>query len=172
MKMSPCQPHCPQAPAAHPPPAARHLSLVTCHLPLALMLLVALAFRGLPASAASALHASTNATVLRALSTPRNHYFAPKPSAAALAHAQSQRLAPASTTNTKSPLSPVPGGGPLTSIRTSWEGTPSDFTLDPPDPSGAAGPNGILATVNERIAYFDKSGRSEERRVGKECRSR
>ena len=122
------------------------------------MLLVALAFRGLPASAASALHASTNATVLRALSTPRNHYFAPKPSAAALAHAQSQRLAPASKTNTKSPLSPVPGGGPLTSIRTSWEGIPSDFTLDPPDPSGAAGPNGILATVNERIAYFDKSG--------------
>src|SRR6266850_133701 len=55
--------------------------------------------------------------------------------------------------------SPGPqGGNPLTSVAAGWEGIPSDFTLEPPDPSGAAGPNGILATVNLRIAYYDKIG--------------
>src|SRR5882724_9305322 len=55
---------------------------------------------------------------------------------------------------------PPSGGGsnPLTSISASWEGIPSDFTLEPPDPSGAVGPNGVLATVNLRLAYYDKSG--------------
>jgi uncharacterized repeat protein (TIGR01451 family) len=33
-----------------------------------------------------------------------------------------------------------------------------NFLVEPPDSSGAAGPNGILASVNERIAYFDKTG--------------
>jgi len=34
----------------------------------------------------------------------------------------------------------------------------TDFTLEPPDPHGAAGPGGIIQTVNLRIAYWSKSG--------------
>src|SRR6267378_2562032 len=54
---------------------------------------------------------------------------------------------------------PLDGGGhPLTLISASWEGIPTDFTLEPPDPSGAVGPNGVLATVNLRVAYYNKLG--------------
>ena len=49
-------------------------------------------------------------------------------------------------------------GSPLTTVTASFAGIPTDFTLEPPDPSGAAGPNGVLQTVNLRIAYSDKSG--------------
>lgn len=56
------------------------------------------------------------------------------------------------------PLPPGAGGNPLTAISASWEGIPNDFTFEPPDSSGAVGLNGVLATVNERIAYYDKSG--------------
>jgi uncharacterized repeat protein (TIGR01451 family) len=51
-------------------------------------------------------------------------------------------------------------GGPDTVVSASWPGIPTDFTLEPPDPSGAAGPNGILAAVNLRVAYYDKTGRA------------
>ncbi len=50
------------------------------------------------------------------------------------------------------------GPGPLATIRESWEGMSSDFTLEPPDPHGAAGPNGIIQTVNLRIKYWNKNG--------------
>ncbi len=41
-----------------------------------------------------------------------------------------------------------------------WEGMAqvANSTIRPPDPHGAAGPSGIVATVNGRIAYYDKSG--------------
>ena len=38
--------------------------------------------------------------------------------------------------------------GPVAPITASWEGMSSDFTLEPPDPHGAAGPNGILQVIN------------------------
>jgi len=65
--------------------------------------------------------------------------------------------------NQATPLQyPAPSGqsspSPLTTVATSWAGIPTDFTLEPPDPSGAAGPNGILQTVNLRVAYSDKNG--------------
>src|ERR1041385_2571160 len=47
---------------------------------------------------------------------------------------------------------------PLTTVGASWPGIPSDFTLEPPDPHGAAGPNGIMQVVNTRIEYWTKSG--------------
>jgi uncharacterized repeat protein (TIGR01451 family) len=50
------------------------------------------------------------------------------------------------------------GGNPMTLLTTSWEGIGSDLNFEPPDPSGAVGPNGVLATVNLRLAYFTKSG--------------
>jgi uncharacterized repeat protein (TIGR01451 family) len=53
---------------------------------------------------------------------------------------------------------PLKGPSPKTAISTSWEGLHSDFVFEPPDTHGAAGPNGIIAVVNLRIAYFDKSG--------------
>src|SRR5882672_9142721 len=65
------------------------------------------------------------------------------------------------------PLVPAPQGlgpssgdlpGPLSFVSASWEGMSSDFFYEPPDPHGAAGPNGIIQVVNVRIAYFDKSG--------------
>lgn len=49
---------------------------------------------------------------------------------------------------------------PLTSVAASWEGIPTQFTLEPPDPHGAAGPNGIIQVVNVRIAYWSKSGQA------------
>jgi uncharacterized repeat protein (TIGR01451 family) len=53
---------------------------------------------------------------------------------------------------------PDSGPSPLASVSSSWEGIRSDFTLEPPDPHGAAGPNGIIQVVNVRIAYWDKTG--------------
>lgn len=41
---------------------------------------------------------------------------------------------------------------------TGWEGIGSNRTLEPPDPHGAAGPNGIIQVVNVDIAYWDKLG--------------
>jgi len=49
---------------------------------------------------------------------------------------------------------------PLASISASWEGISSDFLYEPPDPHGAAGPNGIIQVVNVRLAYWDKQGRA------------
>src|SRR5881392_2386789 len=49
---------------------------------------------------------------------------------------------------------------PLATVAASWPGIPSDFTLEPPDPHGAAGPNGIIQVVNVEIAYWDKTGRA------------
>src|SRR5439155_3258238 len=42
----------------------------------------------------------------------------------------------------------------------SWEGmrAPSPTDWVPPDPHGAPGPVGIIATVNLRISYFSKAG--------------
>ena len=79
-----------------------------------------------------------------------------------------QRLAAARTAQATPPVSSIQplissaansDGGPRTAVLNSWDGIPTDFSLEPPDPSGAAGPNGILATVNLRLEYFDKSGR-------------
>src|SRR5262249_49173475 len=50
--------------------------------------------------------------------------------------------------------------GAPTPILASWEGMSSDFTLEPPDPHGAAGPNGVLQVVNVRLTYWDKEGRA------------
>src|SRR6266567_1588048 len=50
-----------------------------------------------------------------------------------------------------------PGTGPLSSVLNSWEGMKSDLTLEPPDPHGAAGPNGILQVINVRMEYWDKT---------------
>src|SRR6266550_2567632 len=47
---------------------------------------------------------------------------------------------------------------PLSAIAASWEGIPTDFTLEPPDPHGSAGPNGVLQVVNVRIEYWTKAG--------------
>ena len=44
------------------------------------------------------------------------------------------------------------------SIGQTWEGIVSDNTSVPPDPHGAPGPAGVLATVNLRISYFSKAG--------------
>jgi hypothetical protein len=57
----------------------------------------------------------------------------------------------------RSPLTPE-SPGPLGPVTESWEGMSSDFTLEPPDPHGAAGPNGILQVINVRLAYWDKQG--------------
>src|SRR5438045_4252925 len=43
-------------------------------------------------------------------------------------------------------------------LAASWEGIPSDFTLEPPDPHGAAGPNGVIQVVNVRLEYWTKAG--------------
>src|SRR5882672_907698 len=65
------------------------------------------------------------------------------------------------------PLVPAPQGlgpssgdlpGPLSFVSASWEGMSSDFFYEPPDPHGAAGPNGIIQVVNVQIAYWDKTG--------------
>ena len=40
----------------------------------------------------------------------------------------------------------------------SWEGLSSNIGKEPPDPHGAAGPQGILSVSNLRIAYYSKSG--------------
>src|SRR5437588_5105579 len=42
---------------------------------------------------------------------------------------------------------------PLDAVSASWEGMSSDFQWEPPDPHGAAGPSGIIQTVNLRIKY-------------------
>ncbi|MSU57841.1 MAG: DUF11 domain-containing protein [Pedosphaera sp.] len=63
--------------------------------------------------------------------------------------------------NPQGPSGPAPQGpnpGPLSSVLASWEGMKSDFTLEPPDPHGAAGPNGIIQVINVRMEYWDKSG--------------
>src|ERR1051326_4186297 len=46
---------------------------------------------------------------------------------------------------------PNDNGGPRSTVVKSWEGMRSDFTLEPPDPHGAAGPNGVIQAVNLRI---------------------
>ena len=43
-------------------------------------------------------------------------------------------------------------------INQSWQGIIQDTTYRPPDTHGAAGPSGIIATVNLRIAYYTKAG--------------
>jgi hypothetical protein len=48
----------------------------------------------------------------------------------------------------------------LSSVAASWEGMSQTSTIRPPDPHGAAGPNGILQTVNLRIQYWTKVGTS------------
>ena len=60
---------------------------------------------------------------------------------------QNELLAPAADSPT-----------PLVNVSASWEGMSSDFTLEPPDPCGAAGPDGILQTVNLRVEYWNKNG--------------
>jgi len=46
----------------------------------------------------------------------------------------------------------------LSLVSSSWDGMASDFSTEPPDPHGAAGPVGIIQVINTRIAYFDKFG--------------
>ena len=43
-------------------------------------------------------------------------------------------------------------------INQSWEGIFNNSTYRPPDSHGAAGPSGIIATVNLRVAYYTKTG--------------
>src|SRR5439155_15617047 len=47
---------------------------------------------------------------------------------------------------------------PLGPVTASWEGMPNEQGYEPPDPHGAAGPNGIIQTVNLQIKYWRKSG--------------
>ena len=55
---------------------------------------------------------------------------------------------------TRGPVSGTKGpGGTKTTVTTSWEGMSSDFFEEPPDPHGAAGPNGIIQIINTHIAY-------------------
>ncbi len=49
---------------------------------------------------------------------------------------------------------------PASTIVASWPGMAYIGTWVPPDPHGAAGPNGIIQTVNRRIEYFNKDGSS------------
>lgn len=53
-------------------------------------------------------------------------------------------------------------GAPHTVLGASWEGLAQipGSALRPPDPHGAAGPNGILQVVNTRVAYWTKDGQS------------
>src|SRR6266446_5225909 len=55
---------------------------------------------------------------------------------------------------------PPESPGPLGPISASWEGISSDIQYEPPDPHGAAGPNGVIQVVNVRLAYWDKQGRA------------
>jgi hypothetical protein len=55
---------------------------------------------------------------------------------------------------------PAEAPAPDASVAASWEGMYSDLLYEPPDPHGAAGPNGIIQVVNVRIAYWNKSGQS------------
>lgn len=47
---------------------------------------------------------------------------------------------------------------PAADIVQSWEGMAQVGTIRPPDPHGAAGPSGVIATVNLRITYHTKTG--------------
>src|SRR5260221_13945917 len=47
---------------------------------------------------------------------------------------------------------------PLSAVAASWEGIPTDFTLEPPDPDGSAGPNGGLQGLNVRSEDWTKAG--------------
>lgn len=47
---------------------------------------------------------------------------------------------------------------PCQSIGHSWEGIRGPTVGVPPDPAGAPGPNGVIATVNLSISYYTKSG--------------
>jgi hypothetical protein len=65
---------------------------------------------------------------------------------------------PDTTTNavySAGPLSPI---SISSSINSSWAGMFQTSTIRPPDPHGAAGPNGIIQTVNLRVAYWPKDG--------------
>ncbi len=62
---------------------------------------------------------------------------------------------------TTSPSNIVASGGqssPQSSVANQWEGMFQTSSIRPPDPHGAAGPNGIIQTVNLRIAYYTKAG--------------
>jgi hypothetical protein len=56
------------------------------------------------------------------------------------------------------PRSAAQDQAPQAVVTASFEGLPSDFTLEPPDPHGAAGPFGIIQVINVRIAYWSKTG--------------
>ncbi len=58
------------------------------------------------------------------------------------------------------PVIALTAAAPAHTILTSWPGMVNLNGLIPPDPHGAAGPNGIVQTVNTSIKYFDKSGRT------------
>ena len=65
---------------------------------------------------------------------------------------------PDTTTNAvRSPglLSPI---SISSSINSSWAGMFQTSSIRPPDPHGAAGPSGIIQTVNLRVAYWPKTG--------------
>src|SRR3989442_5242074 len=76
---------------------------------------------------------------------PASGFPAPRPSRPTRAPAAdtSQASASASAPAQGPSLSPKPSGpAPLSTVVTSWEGVHTDFTLEPPDPPGASGPNG------------------------------
>ncbi len=52
-------------------------------------------------------------------------------------------------------IHPAFGQGTLVN---NWEGIRNPGDGNPPDPHGAPGPNGVLATVNLRISYYTKAG--------------
>src|SRR5437879_1789343 len=55
-----------------------------------------------------------------------------------------------------SALAVIPAQGQ--SIVQSWPGIAATGAFSPPDPHGAPGPDGVIATVNLQISYFTKSG--------------
>ena len=69
---------------------------------------------------------------------------------------------PASLTSEFEPESRIslpPGNQPqASSIPGQFEGMFQTSSIRPPDPHGAAGPSGIIATVNLRVSYYNKSG--------------
>lgn len=59
----------------------------------------------------------------------------------------------------RSAFAPTTAEAPAT-VSESWPGMFQTGAISPPDPHGAAGPDGILQTVNLRVAYFTKAGQT------------
>src|ERR1043166_3260675 len=148
MKMSPCHSRRP-----HPNPACLHFSIF--NFPFLTLLAFALSGVGGPLLAA----------LVSLCPAGSAHAASPIPLGKARPCQPPDSNPPRDTPTTQSATpksatpSPQKSPTPLTAVTTSWEGIPNDFMYEPPDTHGSAGPQGIIATVNLRIAYFDKTGR-------------